>query len=294
MRKLITITLLLTLTLLKANSGFVLLKMDTDPAAAGLAGCEYLKISNRSALQYNPAALSHPKQTLFAAGYSKYLEDGQTGFVSGATDTGYGNIGLDISWLNFGNMDGREKPSEEPQYTFDAGYLNISAGYAYSFFEKLQLGISGKYLIEKIEFESANGYAVSSGIKLVNLPQNSSFSLSVQNIGTMNELHNEATILPASIEAGAGYSYDINDFTLFGAVKSSYLLEDEQNLLNCGLELGYKKQFFVRGGYRFDHEGLPLTLGLGLNYSGFGFDYSFSDFADDFGQIHTLGLSYTL
>jgi len=294
MRKLITITLLLTLTLLKANSGFVLLKMDTDPAAAGLAGCEYLKISNRSALQYNPAALLHPKQTLFAAGYSKYLEDGQTGFVSGATDTGYGNIGLDISWLNFGNMDGREKPSEEPQYTFDAGYLNISAGYAYSFFEKLQLGISGKYLIEKIEFESANGFAVSSGIKLVNLPQNSSFSLSVQNIGTMNELHNEATILPSTIEAGAGYSYDINDFTLFGAVKSSYLLEDEQNLLNCGLELGYKKQFFVRGGYRFDQEGLPLTLGLGLNYSGFGFDYSFSEFADDFGQIHTLGLSYTL
>lgn len=294
MRKLITITLLLTLTLLKANSGFVLLKMDTDPAAAGLAGCEYLKISNRSALQYNPAALSHPKQTLFAAAYSKYLEDGQTGFVSGATDTGYGNIGLDISWLNFGNLEGRLKPSDQPEYIFNAGYINLTGAYSYTFFDKLQLGLSGKYLIEKNEFESANGFAGSSGIKLVNLPQNSSFSLSVQNIGTMNELHNEATILPASIEAGAGYSYDLNDFTLFGAVKSSYLLEDEQNLLNCGLEFGYKKQFFVRGGYRFDQEGLPLTLGLGLNYSGFGFDYSFSDFADDFGQIHTVGLSYAL
>jgi len=294
MQKILFTILLLILSIARANSGFVLLKMDTEPAAAGLAGCEYLKIDNRSALQYNPAALHHQNSTVFAAGYSKYLDDGQTGFVSGATDTGWGNIGMDISWLNFGNLDGREKPTEQPQYTFDAGYLNISAGYAYSFFNHLQLGISGKYLVEKIEFESADGYAVSSGIKLVNLPENSSFSLTIQNIGAMNELNKEKTKLPGSIEAGAGYNYTINDFNLFGALKSSYLLEDEKNQLNCGLELGYKKQFFVRGGYRFDQEGLPLTIGLGLNYTGFGFDYSFSEFADDFGQIHTVGLSYKL
>lgn len=294
MRKLITILLLLCLALVKANSGFVLLKIDTEPVSAGLAGCEYLKKDNHSALQYNPAALANKERTIFSVGYSKYLSDGQTGFIGAGTDTGFGNLGLDISWLNMGDFEGRDKPSDQPLYEFDAGYLNFTAGYAYAFFDKLQIGVSGKYLVEKIEFEQAEGFALSSGIKIVDLPKNSSFSISVQNIGKMNKLYQTATQLPSSIEAGAGYGYNINNYTLFGAIKSSYLLEDKKNLINCGLEIGYQNVFFLRSGYRFSNEGLPFTLGLGLNYSGFGFDYAFSNFQEDFGQIHSFSLSYNI
>ena len=294
MYKLITILLLTSLSIANANSGFALLKMDVVPRSAALAGCEYLSSTSLHPLNYNPAALYSKNLTVFTAGYSKFLEDGQTGFIGVGKDTGYGSAGLEISWINLDNLDGREVPSEEAQYQFNAGFIDIAAGYAYPITENIHLGIAGKYLTEKIEFETADGYALSGGIKISHLLPNLTLAVAGNNFGAMGELNICATPLPSSLETGAGYDYTIADFKATAAIRDIYLTEDKENLVNCGLELSYANRIFMRGGYRFNNEGLPFSAGLGINYNGLCFDYAFSSFADDFGQIHSFALSYSL
>jgi hypothetical protein len=88
-------------------------------------------------------------------------------------------------------FEGREVPSIDPMYEFDSRNFITNVVYGYQF-DMLKIGITAKYIYEKIEFEDASGFAFSTGIyKDDFIAENLDFGLSLNNLGSMSKMNNE-------------------------------------------------------------------------------------------------------
>ena len=82
----------------------------------------------------------------------------------------------------------------------------------------------------------------------------------------------EGDALPLILKIGGGYEMPIGQGINL-LVASDILKRDEDMLFNLGLEGIYKKMFALRVGYKIGYELDSFTVGLGLNYKDFSFDY---------------------
>ena len=190
-------------------------------------------------------------------------------------------------------FEGREVPSIEPQYEFDSRNFTTDLVYAYNF-SMFKIGLSARYIYEKIEFEDAAGFAVSTGMYIDDLFVNSfDFALSLNNLGAMSEMINESSDLPTDMTLGLSYRFDAKmGITTCIAVSEKYLIKNEELESFSGLEINYNSKIFARFGYRFNNEGMPFSLGLGFDFNSMSLNYSYSPFSDEIGDSHGLGITY--
>ena len=275
------------------NTGFNFLKMEFSPKYISTAGTIDLFSGEGNNINYNPANLSRTEKTSFDLSYRRYIEDGNIGQIAFSKKLqGKGAFGFTVSYFYMDGFEGYIKPMDEAQFDFSASSLILGFGYCYEFLDDLSIGISTKYLAEKIDTDDADGYSLSLGGKYDNIFgfKNTNFSAVVKNYGSMNKMLNEESKLPFSTSIGIGHFFIINDYKVLLGLNDEYFIDDEINILNFGTELSFKDRFFVRAGYRYGNEGIPYSLGLGFNISRYNIDYSFSPFTDGIGYNHGLSL----
>lgn len=244
-------------------------------------------------LFYNPAklALTDGSEVLFM--HNEWIQDVRSEVVGAKTMI----FGLPFALgLNVTSVDGIEyrKVPGEPITTFNANYFFGSLSTGFFVTDEISMGLGIKYLYEGILNDEATGFGFDFGINYILPYKGLTASLVLKNVGSMNELRNESTKLPAEVRIGTAYTYSLEDtkFDFTGGVEFQKYLNTDDNHFNFGAEVLYNKLIAVRAGYQSGFESRGFTTGAGLMWGNLKFDYAFLPFNLGLGSANLFSLQF--
>ncbi|NTV45560.1 MAG: PorV/PorQ family protein [Chlorobiales bacterium] len=291
------------------TAGATELLIPVGGVGTALGGSVLASSSGVEALYWNPAGLarSEPVELMFSS--MSYIADINVSYFGASANLGsMGSIGVSIKSLDFGDIP--RTTAEDPEgltgVTFSPTYLTGSFTYARFLIDQVQVGATFKVISEKIGDVTATGYAFDFGIQYVT-PVGLRLGVALKNIGPQmqfdgyslevltpknpedtdqNKLRTQITTasfdLPALFEIGLAYELALShrdEFLFSGNFQNNNFSNDEYQL---GIEYGFQKLFFIRGGYAVQPEKNSQTdgvfsssysLGAGLNYKLGGIDF---------------------
>ena len=222
--------------------------------------------------------------------HNSWFQDISHDFFGYTFSRGSNAFGVSFISTKIGGIERRVKPSDEPLGYIDARDFMVGLSYARPLGEQLLMGITVKYLYEKIYLESSYGFAGDIGV-LYGLPvEGLTFGLTVQNLGKMSELRTTATELPALVRSG--FAYQLPQVGIGNALIAADVLKviDGTFHVNMGLELLLKNIIALRGGYLTGYDDRGLQAGFGVELSRYRMDYAYAPFSSDIGNSHRISL----
>jgi len=244
-------------------------------------------------LFYNPAklALTDGSEVLFM--HNEWIQDVRSEVIGAKTILFGLPIALGFNVTSVDGIEYREIPGD-PITTFDANYFYGSLSTGFFVTDEISMGLSFKYLYEGILNDEATGFGFDFGINYVLPYEGATASIVLKNVGSMNELRNESTKLPAEVRIGTAYTYSLEDtkFDFTGGVEFQKYLDTEDNHFNFGAEVLYNKLIAVRAGYQSGFESRGFTAGAGLMWGNLKFDYAFLPFNLGLGSANLFSLQF--
>ena len=290
------------------------LKLGVDARSIAMGGAVAAVANDVSTIYWNPAGLSriHAHEAMFT--HTEWLADTQFQFGAISMDLGsVGTVGAMIMSLNSGEMDVRTV--EQPDGTgerFDVSNFMAGISYARNLTDKFSIGITVKYIYERIWHMSASSIAVDAGTLFETPFWGISLGASITNFGSDMQLSgrdikfaqdpdpfNEGNVVVVNAQ------YEMQSYSLplrFQVGIAKNLIENEDNRLtvavdalhpndnfesvNAGFEYGWQEMFFLRGGYKSlflnkSEEGPTMGLGARIRLGGtvsLRADYAYADF----------------
>lgn len=270
------------------KAGLSFLKLGVGSRALGMGEAYTAIASDPTAIHYNPAALSLSKSSQVLLMHRQWIQDVKTEYISAKTSLEQFSFGIAVNATSVDNIELRTTPGL-PLGTFSARNAAIGGGVSYEFDPYLSIGFAVNYLYEKIYVEEAQGLGVNVGALYLS-PWNVRFGLAVNNIGSMNELKNEASKLPTQVRVGAGYEIPLEsiDASLLTAADIVSSTAENKSHINLGAEFLYSNTFAARLGYQTGYEARNFSAGIGVKYGMARVDYAFVPFKYELGSTHTF------
>ncbi len=269
------------------NTGLAFLKLGVTSRAISLGESVVSSTEDASATFYNPAALTMGTDVNILFMHNEQIVGIRTEYLAAKFRVNRVSLGLSLNNTSVSDIEVREIPGA-PLETFSAQNFAFGLSGAYEINEMLQVGLTAKFLYEKIYIDNASGYAVDIGGLYSR--ENLSVGASFANFGSMSELRSESSKLPASVRFGASYLIalpTVNGGLRIGA--DGFKVFDGGNFhVNGGAEFTYKDLLSIRIGYQSGYENKNLTTGIGLRYRAFNLDYAFVPYRYTLGSSHTL------
>lgn len=282
------------------SSDLAFLRVGTNAAAGAMGDASVAHSRDAFSTYWNPAGLAAAPTNSLALSYHAWVADVQTYALATRFRAGErGGFGLFVTAQGADDLEARTAPGD-PDGTFNVQYISTGVAYGRAF-GPVRAGITAKFLSERIYTERANGYAVDLGLQADVLQNGLQLGVAYQNLGEMNELATDPTALPRTLRAGAAVfpfrilTFDDNATLLSTMVAAEvvHLFSTETTQLHLGAGVRLFDVLDFRGGYITNDALRQFTLGLGLNYESFRFDYAYLPFENDFqGPGHLLTLSY--
>lgn len=275
------------------NTGLSFLKLPVTSRAVGLGESVVSNSIDASATFYNPACLFLGSNVNAVFMHSEQIQGIRTEFLGAKLKMSKLAFGISVNNTAINDIEVREIPGA-PLDMFNAQNFALGISAAYKINDMFQVGLTSKFLYEKIYIDNSSGYGFDFG-GYFNKDKISA-GLSLSNIGKMSSLRSAATKLPSSIRIGASYSIDlpgINGSLRVGA-DGFKVFDGGKTHANVGAEFSYKQFLSVRAGFQSGYEDKFLTTGLGVKYGVFSLDYAFVPFKFSLGNSHTftLGASF--
>lgn len=304
MKKLI-LTILFLSSNLFSQTAFEFLKLDASARSAALGGAFVSNVDDPNSIFYNPASLQFVDPNNVSFGFLKHLLDVNSGFASyTAQFEGFGKFGFGAMFTNYGSFDKLDEFGNSSG-TFSATDLGLIANYSGLVRENLSYGVNVKFIYSSIYNVNAFALAGDFGILYFNEQKQFSAGLSVLNVGSqLKSYYNSKEKLPVDVRLGLskklehtpfrlyleftklnqtenGIFSGLNNFILGGEIYSSNALT-----FRFGFNNEKRKEFKV--GTTAGTEG--FNLGIGINLSGYRFDYAISSFGK-IGSLHRINIS---
>jgi len=281
------------------SSGMAFLKLGVSGRGVSMGDAMSSLVEGAAAAYYNPAGLvpSDPAnaRTQLMFMHKAWIQDSRTEFLGAAMPLGERSaLGASVVTTTVSDIEVRTRPGPADA-TFTARNFSAGLSYAQGVGEDIRLGITAKFLYEKILVDESSGYAIDFGAQVKMPVENLTAGLAVANLGTMSKLESEKTSLPAMLRVGPAYSiaFSDNEYTVNLAVDYMNVFPEKHSYMNTGAEFLFGRILAARGGYQFGSEGRGLSLGMGVYYGIVGLDYAYSHLAQDLGNTHTLSLAVT-
>lgn len=281
------------------NSGMAFLKLGVSGRGVSMGDAMSALVEGAAAAYYNPAGLLPASQrgatTQLMFMHREWIQDTRTEFLGAAMPLGERSaLGASLVTTTVSDIEVRLRPGPADA-TFSARDLSAGLSYAQGIGEDIRLGITAKFLYEKILVDEASGFGVDLGAQVKTPVENLTAGIVVANIGTMSQLESEKISLPAMLRVGPAYSFGLgaDEYTVNLAFDYMNVFPEKHSYLNTGAEFMFGRLLAVRGGYQFGSQGRGLSLGLGVGYGVVGLDYAYSHLAQDLGNTHTLSLAVT-
>lgn len=300
MRVLATLALtLLAGPVVGQDTGLSFLRIGVNAHGGSMGDAQVASVSNAFATYWNPAGLASERRSI-AGSHRIWVGDVRAYDIAAQLPAGRNSAwGLSLTATDSGDMEARTQPGA-PEGMFSAQFINAGVSYARAI-RGLRIGITGRYLRERIFDTNASGYAFDAGIQVDLLSKSLNLGASVRNIGRMGELEFERTPLPRLLQGGialsplqiVGYTDDVRLLDLALALETSHLFDDNLTRLHVGISVTVMELVDLRGGYVSSDELRDYTFGLGLSFDGIYADYAYIPFEGGFdGPGHILSLLY--
>lgn len=296
MNRLIVIAMLAIIPALASGdageSSFAFLRIGVGSRPAALAEAVTASGVDISSAYYNPALLNSFKgrnQVVFM--YNSYIVDDSQNYLALGAKGGRYAVG---GYMILGGVSDIERrsdiPSDEPSGTFDENFFTGAFTFAYDY-GKINLGTNLKYAYEKIDYESATSVMFDAGIS-GNLNEEISLGAAIRNIGTEPKFINENFPLSREFRVGVAYK-PISLLESITLLVDGVFYSDLEPKYNLAGEYSYADYFALRTGYGIGYDSRGLSLGGGVTYRQFKFDYAFVGFKNDLGSAHRFTLLAT-
>lgn len=277
------------------TSGLTFLKIGVGARASGM-GEAFTSISGDIySLYWNPAGIAQHKRIEFAFMHNEWFQD--ISLEYGALCFGYNDknvLGVGLTLNQVKDLERRERPTEEPLSYFDQHALSLSFSWGRKLNQKIDLGLSAKFLYEKIDFSSATGLGFDLG-GIYYLRPDLQIGGVILNLGPKMKFENEEFNLPTIYKIGGAYSGEENYF------KGSFILSldlvkprDNDLKIHLGGEYTYKEMFTLRSGYQIGYDEKNISVGLGLKINKYAIDYAFVPFSSDLGNSHRFSINFKI
>lgn len=284
------------------------LRVETGAKASSLAGAFDTYTDDPNVMFYNPGSLSTITHNKVSAGFGKYLLDMNFGTLAYAQK--YKNIGwfgIGIKYFDYGSFDRADESGTPTGETFNANDLMVSVGYGNFIYEKINYGITLKYIYSGIAEYKSSALALDIGLQY-HIPESQlSFAFGVNNLGSqLSSYINTKEKLPMDIRVG--FSKRLEHTPVKLNVTFSKLNESREKLIqhlkafSIGAEFIFSEYVSARLGY--DNENRQdMKLGTSLGISGFStglgirfaekyvFDYSLNSLGK-VGSTHRVNVGY--
>ncbi|MGE5315956.1 MAG: PorV/PorQ family protein [Acidobacteriota bacterium] len=282
-----------TLFAQSAATGLSFLKLGVGARTIAMGETGAASSADASAPYYNPALLSFAAQTDLSLMHKEWIADISTEYFGAAIPGETVALGFSFNATNTGSIDVRTQPGD-PAGTFNAHDMAITGSAGVKLSDELAIGISAKFLYEKLYVDEASGYAVDLGAAYRVSPS-LTLGAALSNLGSMNEMRNEALTLPSLLRAGASYAGTMSeDFAWRANAELVTIFKQSESHVHLGGEVSYDKTVALRAGYETGYDAKAFTGGIGVAYGMLAFDYAFVPFSSGFSTTHTFSLSFRL
>ena len=306
------------------------LKIPVGAKAVAMASTFTSVANDISTLYWNPAGAIALEQFEIGVSHTSWLAGINHNFLGVALPMGdAGVVGFSANQLSSGDIEMTtvEAPKGTGTY-YTAADLSLAVSYARAIMDRVSVGISAKFITQRIANTSAQTVAFDLGVLLRTGFYGMKMGLAFQNFGpalhmTGSDLVKTVDLDPKSeinpvVEANlATQSYSLpasyrvsmslplvgqeglveSETSSFMAAIDGVHLIDNREHFSAGAEYGFAKTLFLRGGYMFNTDEEGLTMGAGVNLgagsSSFTFDYAYAAFGV-FPAVHVFSLGIRL
>jgi hypothetical protein len=241
-----------------------------------------------TAFVYNPARLNFGEKSNVALMFNKSAQDLSSNFIaikfplSNKFSMGIGFLTTSVSDIEIRTIPG---PSVDK---FDTRNLSTGVSFGYLVNKDISVGLTGKFLYEKVYVDEASGFAFDIGANYSR--DNLSLAFVIANAGSVDNLKNASSKLPTLARIGASYKGKADKFSYTLGLEGFKVIDGGTFHVNTGGEGGYKDFVFLRLGYQTSYDNRGLTTGVGFKYKALNLDYAFVPYTNDFGTGNTVSL----
>ena len=276
------------------TSGLTFLTLGVGARSLGMGEAYAAAIGDPAALHYNPASLGSVGTTTISFMHRAWIQGTNAEYLTAAFPLGAVSLGASVYSVGVDDIEVREIPGA-PVSTFTARNAALGLSLGYTFSPELTIGVTAKYVYEKILVDEAGGmafdlgatYATSFGARI---------GAAILNLGSMSPLGNESSNLPDIFRGGAAYSTEIAgpDATITGAADVIVPFGEGSTHVHLGAESLLYQTIFVRAGYQTGYDARSFTAGAGFQKGMIAIDYAFMPTRFDLGATHAISLSVQL
>jgi hypothetical protein len=279
----------------QTSANFLKIAVGAKNASMGETGAAETGIN---AIYWNPAGLATVEYMEVSFMHAAWLEGINYENAAYARRLGdSGVLGVSLDYLTMSPIDGYDNTGGR-QASFYPSDNCLKITYAADISatpEQTCVGVTLKYITSYISTLSARTLAIDAGIYFDTIFEDLRFGVVFQNLGKPMKYDNKAYSLPLNLKAGVNYLFTENLSASLDLNKSI----DADTVLNTGAEYLYpisdETAVALRGGYRTNNERLGgnagITIGLGLIYKSFNFDYAFVPYGD-LSDTHRITVGY--
>lgn len=277
------------------RSGLAFLKLGVSGRAVSMGDAMSASIVGGAATHYNPAGVFEPGEgsAQIVLMHREWIQDVRSQFLGASVQLNEESaLGFSVNTSSVSDIEIRTRPGTA-EGTFSSRDYAMGLTYARSVTEDVKVGVTVKYVFEKIFVDEANGVAFDFGAQYATPVENLRFGLAVANLGSTNNLRSESIKLPALLRTGPAYAFEIESMTSSIVVASDllYIFPEKKAYVNVGGEWQFNRVVAARAGYQFGSESRHFTTGIGVEYGMFTLDYGFVPLTADFGSGHTFSLT---
>ena len=232
----------------------------------------------------------------------------------------WGTFGVSLISFTTGKMEitTEEDPNGTGQY-FDAGDIALGVSYARYLTDRFNVGITVKYINQRIWNETASGFAFDIGTQYKLDFQNLTIAMCMTNFGAdikydgsdldftylkdddyplsrlvPSRLSTEEYPLPLNFQVGIAFDVLEYDFVKMRAAIDVTHPNDNKERAHFGTEFSFFDRLFARVGYKYNYDDEDFTFGAGANVplgsTNVGFDYAYSLY-DILPSVHRISVN---
>lgn len=254
-----------------------------------------------NSVYWNPAGLSQMEYQEATFMYNKWFEEIDQQFFGYAyPNKKLGTFGLGVYRVGMESVQGYDANGIKTDEV-NAGDMAAGLSYARRFASPSEsniyrIGITGKWIQEKLDDVTASTFAGDVGLQYSGFPffgdwaEDLTFGAAVTNVGGKLKFDRDETKLPQTIKAGFGYIKEILGDPLTVGV-DVYNPSDNEISIGGGVEYWLKDLLALRVGYKTkDDEGSGVRAGAGIKVKMIRIDYAYAGYGI-LGDTHRIGLS---
>ncbi|HID95388.1 MAG TPA: PorV/PorQ family protein [Candidatus Latescibacteria bacterium] len=275
------------------TTGMAFLKIGVGARAVAMAGAYTAVAGDQTTSYWNPAGLAKIKGRDVSLMHTQWLQGIRYEYGGLATGNGRRAFSISLAFNSAGELERRTGPTRQPLGTFNVYDVMLGLSSAWSVSNNFDIGITGKFLYEKIYIESASGVAFDAGLLYQTPVTGLNLGLSVRNLGRTNRMREERIKLPKELNLGASYKFS-DPFGDILVCLDLRVPDDYWKSIQAGIEYSFLDLFSLRVGYQTGYQERNISAGLGIRFAGWRIDYAWVPYYLDLGDTHRFSLRLEL